>query len=154
MKSLLTVIVGTLLALASLFPVFLGLAVAAGPAWVLADENADTRFYYDSQGITSPDKGISRVAVRAVYTEEGKADALELLGHAPAYEKLFESGYRYDIDCEKKKSHLLHVTHLDDAGNPIKSTDLAGVTEWEDIPPYSRLELLAEEVCKSEHAGK
>lgn len=144
---MLRVICGILLALPTLFALAPGMLYAAGPTWVLADENTGTRFYYDGTGLTSPQKGISRVPVRVVYTEEGKADALDLLGHAPAFEKLFESRYTYDIDCQKKKTHLLHVTHLDDDGNQIKSLNLAEVSGWEDIPPNSRLELLADEVC-------
>ncbi len=123
------------------------IAATGGPTWVLADENASTRFYYDSRGISTPRPGISRVPIRVVYTEEGKAETLDVLGHDQGFEKLFETRYSYDLDCHKKKIHLLNVTHLDIDGKQIKAVNLSAVTEWEDIPPGSRLDLLAEEIC-------
>jgi hypothetical protein len=147
MRSLLLGTAWVLLSFPLLFAMTQGAAVAAEPTWVLADENTGTRFYYDSSGITSPTKGVTRVSVRVVYTEEGKADALEVLEHAPAFEKLFESRYVYDIDCNKKKIHLLRVTHIDDDGKQIKSLNLSANTEWEDIPPGSRLDVVADETC-------
>lgn len=147
MKSLPFIKVVTLAALLILIAMVPGIASEAGPRWVLADENPSTRFYIDSDGITSPRKGISRVTVRVVYTEEGKEEALDVLGHDPGFAKLFDTRYSYDIDCQKKKIHLLHVTHLDEAGNQIKSVNLSAATEWEDIPPGTRLDLLAEEIC-------
>jgi hypothetical protein len=137
-------ITGTLLPLVVTSP---SMVAAAESSWVLADDNAETGFYFDSTGVTTTSEGFFRVPVRVVYTDEGKADALEVLKHAAGFEKLTESRYSYDLDCKKMKSHLLSVAHLDDAGNRIKSVDLAADTEWEDIPPYSRLEALTDEVC-------
>jgi len=147
MRSLLLVIFGAFLALLPLFVSIPGRASAADPTWLLVDENAGSRFYYDKNGISMPRPGISRVQIRVVYTDEGKAEALDVLEHDPAFAKLFETHYSYDLDCQKKKIHLLNVTHLDDDGKQIKSVNLSAVTEWEDIPPDSRLDLLADEAC-------
>ena len=122
-------------------------AWCAGPDWVLLDESRDSRFYYDQGGTSSPGKGMVQVSTRVVYTEEGKAEALKILATAKNFGKLFESRYLHDLDCRNQKSRLLKVTHLDKDGVTIKSTELASLTEWEEIPPDARMGQVAEKVC-------
>lgn len=119
----------------------------AEAAWIALDENQDSYFYYDKNGIVKPEEGIIRVTARVVYTEEGKEDALKILQPAKDYKKLSESHYLYDLNCTGKKSKLLRVTHLDDNGAQLKTFDLSAVTEWEEIPPAARLELILELAC-------
>jgi hypothetical protein len=123
------------------------LAWCAGPDWVLVDENFESRFFYDQSDKNKPAKGIVRVTTRVVYTAEGKGDALEILGTDKKFQKLFESRYLYDMDCKKIKTKLLEVSHLDKEGVVLKTTDLAAATEWEDMPPDTRMALVAEKVC-------
>lgn len=121
--------------------------IAWGAEWVLADENPASSFYYDKAGIAKPRKEVIRVTMRVVYTEEGKADALETLTPTKYYEKLSESRYLYELDCRERKSKLLRVTHLDEAGNQIKAFDLSEKTDWEDIPFASRIEAITDNEC-------
>ena len=124
-----------------------GITPAAGTEWMLLDENISTAFYLKS-GATGPVGGIVRITVRTLYTDEGRADALEVLSPASRYEHLSETHYVYDLDCTRQMSRLLRATHLDDGGDQISTQDLSSVTPWEAIPPDSRLELVTDEVCR------
>jgi hypothetical protein len=124
-----------------------GRAFGAGPDWVLVDENPVSSFYYDKSGITKPREGIIRVPTRVVYTEEGKAETLEILKPAKGYENLYESRFLLDLDCKNSKTKLQRVTHLDEAGTQLKIFDLAEKTDWEIIPPDARIEVIAETEC-------
>ena len=148
MKTLLQVACSAILGLVMLGTANPGVAHGAEPVWVLLDDNAEhSAFYYDKAGISKLDKGIFRVTARVVYTPQGKAETLDLLKHAKEFEALAESLYVYNMDCKQGKSRLLGVTHLDGRNARIKVFDLSGVTEWEDIPPAARLELITDEVC-------
>ena len=129
-------------------------AWCAGPDWVVLDENQDSRFYYDQSG-AKPGEGTVQVRTRVVYTEEGKADALKILeGGDKNFSALFESRYIHELNCKKEQSRLLEARHLDDQGVTLKSTDLASSTEWEEIPPYSRMGLVLEKVCPAKPPQK
>lgn len=119
----------------------------ATPEWIVLDENRDSYFSYDKRGVTKPQEGIRRITARVVYTPEGRAEALAILQPAKEYERLSESRYLYDLDCKGNKSKLLNVTHLDAEGARIKTFDMSAVTEWENVPPAARLELISELVC-------
>jgi len=148
MKSLLQVACSAILGLVMLFSANPGLALEAKPVWVLLDDNAEnSAFYYDKAGISKLGKGIFRVTARIVYTPQGKAETLDLLKNAKEYAALTESRYEYNMDCKQGKSRLLTVTHLDSSNARIKVFDLSEVTDWEDIPPAARLELITDEVC-------
>src|SRR5450631_1502937 len=122
-------------------------AHGAAPSWVLLDDNAaHSAFYYDKAGISKQGKGLFRVTARVIYTPQGKAETLDVLKHAKEFETLAESRYVYNMDCKHGKSQLLNVTHLDSKNVQIKVFDLSGVTEWEEIPPAARLELITDEV--------
>ena len=140
-------LVKTCLLLLALFTLTPLCAAAAESKWVLLDENADTRFYYDGAHTAKSGPGRLGVTVRIVYTEEGKEDALKILGTTPGFDKLLETHYDYDMDCIKRKIRLLTVTHLDDAGNKLKTTDLSSVSPWEEVPPGTRLDLLSDSIC-------
>lgn len=147
MKSISTVICGVLLGVFAAIAAGPGAARGADPAWALLDENAESYFYYDKSGAAKPRAGTVRVTARVVYTDAGKAETLNLLKPAKGYENLYESRFLYDLDCKGRKSRLLHVSHLDRAGTRLKEFDLSKSTEWEDIPPAARLELVAESEC-------
>lgn len=133
--------------LAALMLVALAQTALAAEKWNLIDENDFSSFYFDKNGTTAPKPGVARIKTRAIYTDEGKADALKSLHSSKGLEKLFESDYVYDIDCDAEQSKLLSVTHLDDKGGVIKSSNLGSYTGWEEIPAGSRLSYVEEQVC-------
>jgi hypothetical protein len=120
---------------------------AAAATWALIDENDNSSFYFDKSGVKKHDAGKAVVTTRAVYTKEGKDDALKVLGSYKNMQNLFESQYSYDLDCVEQQSHLLDVKHLDKQGQILKSSQLGGVTDWEDILPDTRLAYVFDEVC-------
>jgi hypothetical protein len=143
MKQIAAVVIAALLGLSALLTPHL----AAAAEWALIDENDDSSFYYDKAAVAKHDAGKVRVTARAVYTKEGKADALKVLAHYKNMEKLSESRYSYDLDCVEQRSHLLDVKHLNERGEILKSTDLGGVTQWEEILPETRIAYVFDEVC-------
>jgi hypothetical protein len=153
LKSLTALWCGTLLASCLLVANLAAPAWCAEPDWVLLDENLDSRFYFD-QSAHKPAQAIVRVRTRVVYTDAGKADALKILGGTKKFDTLFESRYLHDLDCKKDQSRLLEVSHLNEEGVTIKSTELASATEWEEIPPYARMGQVLEKVCTPPPAGK
>jgi hypothetical protein len=154
LRSLLAMAYGAALATAALVTTLATPVWCAGPEWVLLDENPDSRFYYDKSAALKPHEGIVRIKTRVVYTEEGKADALKILNASNKLSGLFESRYQHDLDCKKQESRLLEVSHLDEGGVTLKSTDLATSTEWEEIPPDARMGLVLEKVCPPAPAQK
>jgi surface-adhesin protein E len=148
MRTLLQVTCSAILGLVMLCAVRPGTARGAETAWILLDDNSEhSAFYYDKADIGKLGKGIFRVTARVVYKPQGKAETLDLLKHPKEFEALAESRYVYNMDCKQGRSQLLNVTHLDNKNARIKTFDLSGVTEWEDIPPAARLELITDEVC-------
>jgi len=147
LRSLTLCFCGAVLACAALTAAPAATAWCAGPDWVLLDENKDSRFFYDRTGVTEPSGGVVQVNTRVVYTAEGKADALKILSATKNFNRLYETRYRHDLNCEKEESRLLEARHLDKDGVTLKSTDLASATEWEEIPPYARMGMVLEKVC-------
>ena len=144
-----------IIAACSMFFLFLALgatlatpAFCADPDWVLLDENKESQFFFDRSGTSKPKEGIVRVKTRAVYTKEGKADALKMMSAAKNLKDLYESNYMHDLECAAVQSRLLSATHLDKGGSSLKSTDLSSFTEWEAIPRDSRMYLVFAEVCR------
>lgn len=123
-------------------------AFCAQPDWLMLDENNGSTFFIDKNSKEQPRPGVVRVTTRVLYTKEGKSEALKTLATSASLTELYESRYRYDINCEERESRLLEVAHLDQKGGTLKSTDLSAFTEWEDIPPEARLALVAEVVCR------
>lgn len=148
MKTLLQATCITILGLVMLWSVRPGAVFGAEAAWVLLDDSSEhSAFYYDKADINKLGKGIFRVTARVVYKPQGREETLDLLKHPKEFEALAESRYVYNMDCKQGRSQLLNVTHLDNKNARIKTFDLSGVTEWEDIPPAARLELITDEVC-------
>ena len=132
-----------------LMPVLTGSALASGPEWVQVDAIPDhSNFTYDKSAVVRPAAGMVGVVIRQVYLPAGKAETLELLGNAKKYAGLAVSFFNYDIDCKGVKSRLTRVVHLDGVGGAIAEFDLAGKTDWEDIPTDSRLDIIREVECK------
>lgn len=121
-------------------------ALCAGAEWVQLDDNEDSRFFYDKAG-TTRNQGVVRVETRVVYTEAGKADALSTLSKTKELARLHESRYEYDLNCGKRESRLLHVTHLDKEGNVLRESDLSPVTQWEPVPQGIRMTLVLDSAC-------
>jgi len=154
MRRSLTVFFGAALLACALIVFPASSAWCAGPDWVLLDENQDSRFYYDQSGSKESHEGTVQVSTRVVYTKTGKADALKILEEAKKFDRLFESRYLHALDCKKEASRLLEVRHLDKEGVTLKSTDLAQVTEWEEIPADARIGLVFEKVCPAQPVPK
>lgn len=132
-----------------MMPGFAGSARGGEPAWVEVDSIPDhSTFTYDKSAVVRPAPGMVGVVTRLVYLPAGKAETLELLGNVKKYEGLASSFFSYDIDCKGVKSRLTRVVHQDGEGKAIAEFDLAGKTDWEDIPPDSRLDMIREVECK------
>jgi hypothetical protein len=138
----------TLLACAALVTSLATEAWCAEPNWVLLDENADSRFYYDQRGAQNPNEGVVQVRTRVIYTESGKADALKILEASGKFKNLYETRYLHELNCEEQESRLLEVRHLDKEGVTLKTADLSSVAEWEAIPPFARMGVVLEKACK------
>ena len=116
--------------------------------WELVDADpATSEFYYDTSALKRAPQGVVAVRVKMVYGTEGKAEALQVLG-SDRYAGLAVTVYEYDLDCSNLTTHLKTVAHFDYNGEKIAGFNLAGKTAWEDITPYSRLDLLQVEVCE------
>jgi hypothetical protein len=116
--------------------------------WELVDSDpATSDFLYNKATVARGAKGIVTVETRAVYSEQGKADVLEVLD-PKRYARLAYTLFVYDIECSKEESLLKRVVHYDDRGAEIASFDLASKTEWEDIPLNSRLEKVQQAECR------
>lgn len=131
-----------------------GHSLAGEPEWVVLDENPlVSDFYYDKSTVSRSPQGVVTVWTRAVYSEQGKADALEILGKGKGYEKLSHTAFLYEINCPGGLSLLKQVIHYNDEGEKISEFNLAGKTEWEKIDPDTRMGVLQEEVCAPEGKG-
>ncbi|BBA71162.1 hypothetical protein KIP69_13295 [Geobacter sulfurreducens] len=129
------------------------LALTAGSVlaaeWVVLDEDPMlSNFYYDSSSVSRDKEGMVSVWTRAIYSEEGKADALDTMGNPPAFKDLSHTHFLYTIDCKSSKSRLEKVVHFDDKAEPIREYNLSGKTDWEAIDEFTRLGLLQEAVCQ------
>ena len=147
-QQFMAVMVFSLLA-GGMMPGFTGSARGGEPTWEEVDSIPDhSTFTYDKSAVARPAPGMVGVLTRLVYLPEGKAETLELLGNAKKYQGLAVSFFSYDIDCKGVKSRLTRVVHRDGEGKAIAEFDLAGKTEWEEIPPDSRLDMIREAECK------
>lgn len=123
-------------------------AYAADGQWVLLDEDPSTsRYYYDTTSIVQDDEDSVTVRTKAVYTAEGKADALDTIGHPKGFEDLADTNFYYTINCSGDMSRLEKVVHRDSTGRTIKEYLLAGKTPWEQIEADTRMSLLRDAVC-------
>lgn len=126
-----------------------GAASAAESGWVLVDDNPQvSAFYFDQASVSKPAAGLVSVTTKAIYSEQGKADALEVMGHPKGFDDLSYTNFVYTIDCPGEKSRLEDVTHYDSKGEPLREFKLSGKTDWEAIAPDTRLGLLADVLCK------
>ena len=120
---------------------------SARPDWFMVDQNYESAFFYDRAGVVRGEKGVMQVTTRILYTDLGKAET-QKVESLKQLENLFETRFITEVSCGEHKSRLQRVTHLDDGGKPIKVFDLAGKTDWEEIPPGSRLDKVAETECR------
>ena len=135
---------------------FLAATVAAGSSafagdsqWVLIDEDPDTSsYYYDTTSVVRGEEDLVTVQTKAVYTEVGKADALDTIGHPKGFEDLSSTSFHYTINCSGDMSRLEKVVHRDGKGGTIKAYTLSGKTSWEDIEAETRMSLLRDAVCE------
>lgn len=142
--------ISRLLVIAALLALLLqgrGLCAGNAPEWVLVDTDPSTSdFYYDKMAVTKTPQGIVSVTTKAVYSEGGKADALQVLD-AKKYANLAYTLFFYELDCTKRMSRLTKVVHTDDKGAKIAEFDLTGKSSWEEIPEDSRLDVILTEQC-------
>ncbi|AJE04921.1 hypothetical protein GPICK_12470 [Geobacter pickeringii] len=125
-----------------------GAASAAEGAWVLVDEDPMlSNYYYDETSVAEVDGDLVAVRTKAVYTEDGRDDALDTIGHPRGFEDLSSTAFLYIIDCPGNMSRLEKITHYDSKGRAIKSYDLSGRTDWEPIDSETRMSLLHDAVC-------
>lgn len=138
----------TLLSLAA--TVAAGSTVFGGDSqWALIDEDPSTSsYYYDTTSIVQGEDDLVAVQTKAVYTEEGKADALDTIGHPKGFEDLSATSFFYTINCSGDMSRLEKVVHRDGKGMTIKEYTLTGKTPWEEIEAETRMSLLRDAVCK------
>ncbi|CAG0949253.1 hypothetical protein GEOBC_00085 [Geobacteraceae bacterium] len=124
-------------------------AFAADSQWVLIDEDpATSNYFYDSTSIAQGEEGLVTVWTSAVYTDEGKADALDTIGHPKGFEDLSSTSFHYTINCPGDMSRLEKVVHRDGKGGTIKEYTLTGKTPWEEIEAETRMSLLHDAVCQ------
>ncbi len=122
-------------------------AFAASPDWFMLDENEDSSFFFDRSGVTPLSGGILQVRTRVVYSDRGRKDALKVLTDLPDSTPLYETLYSYEINCAEREGHLLVATHRDKNGGTLKSTDLSAGTQWEYLPPDTRMGLVLGQAC-------
>lgn len=119
-----------------------------GANWVLLhSEPEHSEFFYDKAELCGSPEDILTVWTKVVYGKVGKADMLEGVSNAKAYQNLAYTLYQYGINCATRLSRLQQIIHIDSKGNRIAEFNLTGKTEWEEITPDSRLDMLAEAEC-------
>ncbi|RNC71453.1 MAG: hypothetical protein ED859_04595 [Desulfuromonadales bacterium] len=124
-------------------------ACAGGTGLVLIDEDPSvSNYFYDTGSVTPKDDGLVTVWTKAVYTEEGKADALDTIGHPKGFEDLSSTSFLYTINCPGDMSRLEKVIHKDSKGGTIKEYNLSGKTGWEEIEAQTRMSVLHDAICK------
>lgn len=118
------------------------------PDWVLMDQNEESTFYYDRNGTNQMGNDMVRVITRVVYSERGKEEALQVLKDLPSQDRLHESRYMYEINCQEMEGRPVSAMHFDEKGTILRSTDLGYQTEPQYLPPRSRMGLVADEACR------
>jgi hypothetical protein len=128
-------------------------AWAEGPQWVLVDAAPnESDFSLDKAGVKKSPEGIVTVTVKVAYGPEGKQEALELLKNDKRYADLSTTLYSYDIKCAVSSQRLQRIVHQDSGGAVIREFNLAGKTDWEEVPAGSRMDLVREMVCVSKES--
>jgi|GEM_PF-1407518 len=122
-------------------------AWGAAPDWDLIDSSEQFDFFHDMAANVTTPEGLVIVTLKAVYTPEGKQETLQLLKNDQRYADLAFTVYTYDLNCEVGTSRLRGVAHFDSKEGKITEFNLAGKTEWEEIPPGSRLDLVQGQAC-------
>jgi hypothetical protein len=123
-------------------------ARAQEAGWLLLhSEPEHSEFLYDKGSLDKSAEGILTVMTKVVYGKEGKAEVLEGRANAKAYQDLAYTLYQYGINCAMRQSRLQQIAHVDGKGKRIAEFNLAGKTEWEEIPAGSRLDMLLEQEC-------
>lgn len=137
----------SLLSLCALGLLWSGIAWSATADWFLLDENQESSFFVDRSGMNKVREGIIQVRTRVVYSPQGQKEAAKVLKGLPAPAALYETLYSYEINCEEREGHLLAASHFDKRGTLLKSSDLDAVTQWEYLPPDTRMGLVLQQAC-------
>ncbi|QSV45792.1 surface-adhesin E family protein [Geobacter benzoatilyticus] len=123
-------------------------SLAADNSWEIIDDNpAASTYSYDSTSVAEAEEGLVTVWTRVVYTDEGKADALDTIGNPPEFKDLTSTDFLYTINCSEGMSRLEKVIHRKGNGEIIKEYSLAGKTPWTELEGETRMSLLREAVC-------
>jgi hypothetical protein len=113
---------------------------------LLDKDESQSDFYLDKGSVQRGDEGIVTVRVKALYSAEGRKNVLETL-KKEVYRSISHSLYTYGINCDTRQSKLLQAVNVDQAGAIISQFDLAAVSEWEEVPEDSRLDLVQQLAC-------
>ncbi|WP_224963218.1 surface-adhesin E family protein [Geomonas subterranea] len=122
-------------------------ACCAPADWYLLDENRDSSFFVDRSGINRVREGVIQVRTRVVYSDLGKNEAAKILKGLQSPAALYETLYSYEINCVEREGHLLAASHFDKGGVLLKSSDLDAATQWEYLPPDTRMGLVLQQAC-------
>lgn len=123
-------------------------SLAAESSWEIIDDNpAASTYSYDPASVAETEEGLVTVRTRVVYTDEGKADALDTIGNPVDFKDLTSTDFLYTINCPDGMSRLEKVIHRNGNGEIIKEYSLAGKTPWTEIEGETRMSLLREAVC-------
>ncbi|ABQ28215.1 surface-adhesin E family protein [Geotalea uraniireducens] len=116
--------------------------------WVLLhSEPEHSEFFYNKAALSVSPEDTFTVWTKVVYGKAGKADMLEGLSNVKTYQDLAYTLYQYGMNCATRQSRLQQIIHFDSKGNRIAEFNLTGKTEWEEITPDSRLDMVAEAEC-------
>lgn len=124
-----------------------GAAYCAPADWLLLDENRESSFFFDRNSVSPVREGVVRVRTRVVYSDQGRKEALKVLKGLPGDAPLYETLYSYEINCPEREGHLLASSHFDKEGAALKSSDLSAFTQWEYLPPDTRMGMLLPQAC-------
>jgi hypothetical protein len=108
-------------------------------------------YFYDKESLTYERKGIVKLWNKIVYTEEAKANKINLRkknGRDPRdLESLSYTLSSVTFNCNTKETDVSSVAHYDISGKVLESADFK-TPEFRSIPPDSAADTLRKIVCK------
>ena len=115
-----------------------------GEDWIRYGKNETGCHYYNQQNVTHLSKDIVRVWNKIVFTEKGRASAVERLGKS--YDKFGYDISLKEINCKDKKQHWVS-SKVYSMNGKLLSTPVYN-TGWEPIAEGSLSDILFQKVCK------
>lgn len=135
--------------------VFYGYTQSEGSIWKYMGVNEDGTFYYDTESIYYPSKGIGRVWVQFFVTRESKDNLVRRLKESGFYNKAKKLGnlefikILYEIDCSNQLVRNMEKWYYDKRGNTLEVINSPGKREKLIISdkPRTPLESIFKAVC-------